>query len=430
MSIFIAIAVLPVGLAYIYYLSRSVLLGWISLLTVYLYDFSFGADVFTAGGLNLTVVEIVQLCLLFAGIIRTIQRRHERNTSRRIALLYVAIFAFSLVRGSLIHGFAHTARLSSLFVAFLIACLYFLTASYDSESVRKYLRIYLYYGMALTLVAVLAYAGMKIGTVAWAHNDPEIIAEAQGRSLPSGCALTIAFCFFLSLAESRYRNSSVFYKWLPAVFLGMAIFLRHRSVWVVLAAGIASYFFVDRGLFRRLIPIAALAVFFAAAYALIAGIGIQSTAAQISSDSSNEGTLLFRMAMWETLLTESQTVPGVLFGKDLGGGYMQYSVMQHEYIDIPPHNEYLTQFLSVGIAGVVLILAFTIYPLKRFWKLSSTDMEAVEPSASAWVAIIIGIVVYSIPYQPETDAYALLAMANAIVFGLKRGQESPAITAS
>ena len=198
----------------------------------------------------------------------------------------------------------------------------------------------------------------------------------------------------------------------------------------MLAAGIASYFFVDRGLFRRLIPIAALAVFFAAAYALIAGIGIQSTAAQISSDSSNEGTLLFRMAMWESLLTESQTVPGVLFGKDLGGGYMQYSVMQHEYIDIPPHNEYLTQFLSVGIAGVVLILAFTIYPLKRFWKLSSTDMEAVEPSASAWVAIIIGIVVYSIPYQPETDAYALLAMANAIVFGLKRGQESPAITAS
>jgi hypothetical protein len=37
--------------------------------------------------------------------------------------------------------------------------------------------------------------------------------------------------------------------------------------------------------------------------------------------------------------------------------------------------------------------------------------------------------VYSIPYQPETDAYALLAMANAMVFGLNMEKESPVITA-
>jgi hypothetical protein len=45
-------------------------------------------------------------------------------------------------------------------------------------------------------------------------------------------------------------------------------------------------------------------------------------------------------------------------------------------------------------------------------------MTAVEPSASAWVAVIIGTVAFSIPYQPRADAYALLALANAIVFRL------------
>jgi hypothetical protein len=56
-------------------------------------------------------------------------------------------------------------------------------------------------------------------------------------------------------------------------------------------------------------------------------------------------------------------------------------------------------------------------------------MRGVEPSASAWVAIIIGIIVFSIPYQPEADAYALLGIANAIVLGLKGEGKSPEIAA-
>jgi hypothetical protein len=79
----------------------------------------------------------------------------------------------------------------------------------------------------------------------------------------------------------------------------------------------------------------------------------------------------------------------------------------------------------VGIAGVVLLLCFTILPLRRLWKLSLTDNEAVEPSASAWTAVIIGIVVFSIPYQPLTDTYALLGIASAIVFRLEKETGRP-----
>ncbi len=428
MSILLGIAVLPAALAFIYCLSRSVLLGWISILALFFYNFSFGLEFFNAGGLNLTLIDVVQVCLLFAGIIRTIQRRRERNFGRRIALVYIAFFAFSLVRGIMAHGFAHAASGSRYFVAFLIACLYFLSAPYDSESVRKFLRIYLYYGIALSFVAVLATAGLKVGVAAWSHGDPEILAESQGRALPGSAALAICFCFFLSLAESRYRNSSMWLKWLPALFLGLTVFLRSRSIWAVLAAGIAVLFFVDKGLFRRVMPIAVLGMCFTAVYALVSGSGIQKAAAQISTSSSDEESWLFRLQTWQGLLGGQQTVSGGIFGKDLGGGYLAYYPLRQQYIDVVPHNEYILQYLSVGITGVVLVLAFTIYPLKRFWKLSYTDMCAVDPSASTWVVIIIGVVVYSIPYQPDTDAYALLGMANAIVFGLNKGMESPVIT--
>ena len=80
MIILYGIAILPVLLVYIYYLSRSVLLGWISLLVVYLYDYSLGATTYSPAGINLTLVDVVEISLLIAGIIRTIPRLRDRNS--------------------------------------------------------------------------------------------------------------------------------------------------------------------------------------------------------------------------------------------------------------------------------------------------------------------------------------------------------------
>jgi hypothetical protein len=357
--------------------------------------------------------------LLFAGIIRTIPRLRERNAGRMIAIGYFVIFAFSLVRGIMNHGFAHAASGSRLFVGFLIACAYFLTAPVDPSSVRRYVNIYLCYGLGLTVVAFLAYAGLDVGGIAWAHHDPIVEGMMQGRLLPASCALAFAFCFFFSLADSHYRSSPILFRWLPIVFLGLAVSLRHRSVWVVLAAGIVSFLFVDRRLFRRMIPVAVLTLCLSAGYALLVLNNAQSAGAKFAESATSEQSWLFRLETWQGLVMDKeQTVSSVLFGKDLGGGYRVFDVMAMNFIDVLPHNEYVAQFLSVGLAGVAPLLCFTIRPLRRFWKLSSTDLQAIEPSASAWVAVILGIMVFSVPYQPMVDAYALLGIANAMVFRL------------
>jgi hypothetical protein len=420
MILLVAVAIFPLLLVYIYFLSRNVFFGWISILTALFVEFSFGVNQYNVAGINLDVVDVVQICLLFAGFIRTIPRFRERNTGRKIAIAYLCIFGFSLVRGIAAHGIAHAGNGSRLFVGFLIACTYFLTAPVDSHSVQKYVRAYLYYGLGLVVVACLAYAGLDIGGVAWAHHDPIIVREMAGRLLPSACALTLAFCFYFSLAESAYKKCTSLQKWLPAVFLGLAVFLRARTVWIVLAAGIASFLFVDRKLFRRVVPMAGIAIFIVLGFGIIGSYTAKAIEAQLAQSANNKQTWLFRIGMWQALLSGQQTVSDVFLGKDLGGGYRVFNIVYGGFDNVIPHNEYVAQYLSFGLVGVVLLLWFTIRPLKRFWKLSSTDLQGVEPAASAWVAVIIGIVAFSIPYQPIADAYALLGIANAMVFRLDK----------
>ena len=420
MILLYGIAFLPlIGLC-IYYLSRSVLLGWISLLALQLYIHTFGIDQFNVGRLHIDVLDLLEFCLLAAGIIRTVPRLRELNTARMFAAAYLGVFAFSLARGIIAHGLPPAGNESRLFVGLLIAFLYFLTAPVDSNSVRRYVRVLLYYGLGLVFVAFLAYAGLDVGLVAQGHHD---FAEEDvlGRLLPSDSALDLAFCFFFSLAESHHKRNAILSKWLPGVFLGLAVFLRTRTVWAVLAAGLIFLLLMDRGLVRRLLPVGAFALCFMAVYALLAGNTAQSVETQLSDSATNDNTWVWRVLGWQQLLEDEQpTATNLLLGKSLGGGYERFDPTSGRYIDYPPHSEYVTQFLNMGIAGVVLVLCLMIRPLWRFWRLSSTDMHAVEPSASAWAVVVIGIMLYGVTYDPSPEAYALLGIANAMVFRLDR----------
>jgi len=429
MILLVGVVTLPLGLFYTYCLYRSVLLGWICLLALQLYIYAFGIslDQFNLGPIHLDVFDVLELCLLVAGIMRTIRRLRERNTARIFVAAYLVFFAFSFLRGSLAHGLPAAGNESRAYAAFLIACLYFLTAPVDSESVRNYVRVLLYFGLGLALVAILAWAGLDIGGVAYAHHDPFALAELAGRVLPADPVLLIAFCFFLSLGLSYHRKHVILSKWLPAVFLGLAVLLRHRTVWAVLVAGLVLFFTKDRALFRHLIPAGAFAFCLIAGYAILAGNAAQSVEAQLYDSATNDDTWVWRVEGWQQLiLGEQQSFISVLFGRGVGGGYGRFDPTKGLYNDAPPHSEYVTQFFNLGTTGLLLVLCLMIRPLRRFWKLSSTDMLAVEPSAAAWTAVLIGIMVYSIAYDPPVEAYALLGIANAMV--VRRDKETGPIS--
>jgi hypothetical protein len=427
MILLYGIAFLPLLGLYIYYLSRSVLLGWISLLALQLYIHTLGINQFNLGPLHVDVLDVLELCLLTAGIIRTTQRFSERNTARMLAAAYLGIFAFSLLRGIIAYGVPAAGNGSRLFVGFLIACLYFLTAPVDSNSVRRYVRLLLYYGLGLAFVALLAYAGLHVGVVAQSVTAEEVL----GRLLPADAGLTLAFCFFFSLAGPYDKRNAILSKWLPAVFLGLGVFLRIRTVWVVFAAGIILLLIMDKGLVRRLIPVAVFALFFMAAYALVGSNTAQSVETQLSDSGTSDQTWVWRVVGWEQLLQgEQPTVTDLLLGKSLGGGYERFDLTSGKYIDYPPHSEYVTQFLNFGIAGLVLVLCLMVRPLWRLWRLSSSNMRAVEPSALAWALVVIGIMLFGVTYDPSADAYALLGIANAMIFRLDKDAKRTLVPAA
>jgi hypothetical protein len=409
---------------YAWLLSRSVLLGWISILVVQLYEFSFGIRQVRAGGIHLDPVDIVSIGLLFAGILRTLPRLGERNTPRIIGLGFLVVFAFSLIRGAEVNGFVTAANEARGFVPMVASVLYFLTAPTDPRSIRKFIRFYLYYSLAFVVVAILAYGGLHVGGTAWLHANAGDTDTIEDRLLPATAALGIALCFFFSLAWTSHRGSNALIRWLPPIFLGTAIFLRHRSVWAVLAFGSVSLLFTDTRLLRRYLYLSVVSLAVIAVFAGVtsltkspdAGSTVGSTASQFSQSASDTGTWIWRVQVWGALLfSEDQTTTTVLFGKPLGSGYVTLNAQAGNWIFSPPHSEYISDYSRVGVVGVALLLCYLARPLMRFWSLSRTNKLAVEPSASAWAVLLVGLLVYGVTYTIPLDSFALAGIGCAMI---------------
>jgi hypothetical protein len=420
--ILIALAGLTIGLCYVYLLSRHIVLGLISLLGAELFSIAFGINSEQLGSIHLDPLDAVSICLLGAGIIRTAQTLRTINTSRLVAVGYTALLAMSLGRGFYSNGVLAAANESRSFVGPLVAVLYFLTAPADDRSVRKYFWLYLSFGAGLCLIAILAAFGLPIGMTAWATADKTAI---DGRYLPATGAAAIAVCGFISLAWLQYRKRGLGTQLVPMIFMSAAIYLRHRTVWMMMLAGMIALIPLDSRLFRRLLPAASVA---AAAVAVLAFYGSSTQglagASQFSQSASNAQTLEWRLNGWKDLLWDGdQNVLTFAIGKSMGSGYLRIDPVSYQLVGVAPHSEYVQEYLRVGIVGIFLIVLLGLKPLLTLWKMTKIDPTLVYPSSSAWAIAVMVTLVYGLTYGIEPHAYALLGIANAIVLRLRAPEE-------
>jgi O-antigen ligase len=405
---------------YIYYLCQNVQLGWFSLLLVSLVNFTFGTNQSAIGGLHLSPPDLVAMCLLVAGAVRTIPRLRERNTPRLIAFGYLAVFAFSYIRGVMEFGFPAASNEARGYVSTLAAMLYFLTAPADESSVAKYLKTYILYGSALVVVAILAYAGLNVGALAWTHGQG---ADAvNGRLLPSAAAAAVCICFLLTLGRLAQRGSGIFQQLPPIIFLGLAIFLRHRTIWLMLVVVFGCMFLLDKVALRRLIPtLLILGVLAAGASLLLAPDVSNEQTDQLSDAATNDGTFLWRLHSWtEVLEDEDQTPFTVLFGSNMGNGFWRFLPESGVYANLPPHSEYVAEYARVGLLGMPFLLAFLLRPVRFFWREAQSNNVYRGTPASIWCLVLVAALVYGFTYSIETDLYALVAFASAISVREKR----------
>jgi hypothetical protein len=428
MNTSLAIAALALALYYIYILSRRVDLGLMSLLGAELFHIAFGPSSQVIGGIHLDPLDAVAICLLAAGIIRTFQKLRTVNMTRFLAICYVILFAVSLARGFYSNGLLASANESRSFIGPLVAVLYFLTAPNDYASIRKYSLLYLYFGAALCAVAVLAAIGLPLGMNAWTNSDA---ATVDGRYLPATGAAALAVCGFISLAWVTYHKQGIVNKLIPVVYLSAAVYLRHRTVWVMMLAGTIFLLPLDGRLFRRLLP-AALITTSAVAILAFYGSAVQGLAgtSQFSQSATSSQTWQWRLNGWMVLLFDEQNPLTVSIGKSMGSGFWRIDPVSYQIVGVAPHSEYVQEFLRVGILGTILIVSLSLKPLRRLWRLAKFDPAAVYPSTSAWAVVVLITLVYGITYGIEPHAYALLGIANAINLGLQAPQEECASDAN
>ena len=99
--------------------------------------------------------------------------------------------------------------------------------------------------------------------------------------------------------------------------------------------------------------------------------------------------------------TLSQTTlrpfPPRSLGNPWGAATFGSTARRGQYENLPPHSEYIAQYLRVGILGLVLLSGISFSdPLVRLYALQRKDPFALFPSASVWCLIVIGVVVYGI----------------------------------
>ncbi|MFZ0337868.1 MAG: O-antigen ligase family protein [Terracidiphilus sp.] len=409
-------AMLALVVAYVYVLFRWPFIGLVSLLAGEFIDFAFGLNNSLIGGIHLDPLDAISICLLGAGLFRSVQHIRSINVMTLLCLGYLLLFAMSFGRGIVTNGFFAAANESRGFTGPLTAMLYFVTVPADPRALRKYTLAYLYFGGALCIAAALAAAGLPIGINVMGQAD---VAGLDGRYLPSGAAAAIAVCGFLSLALFRNRTSGLMRPIIPMAFLCVAVYLRHRTIWVMLVVGVLAFLPLDKKLFLRLLPAASLAVL------LVIGLSIYGNRTsglvseeQFSASATNFDTFAWRLNGWKDLLFDSEQTPlTVAFGKSMGSGYWRIDPTSYAVTSVAPHSEYVQEYLRVGLVGTLLILYFGLRALLRLWKLGRYAPFAAYPTTSAWAVITLITLVYGLTYGIQPHSYALIAIANAFLSG-------------
>lgn len=423
MTLVLTAAALVLVAIYIHVLVRRVDVGLISLLAAELVYIAMGPNSALFGPIHLSPLDGVSFCLLLAGVIRTLAFRRGFSSTRIFAFAYLALFAISLMRGISANGLFAAGNEAREFIGALTATLYFLTVPADEKSIRRLTAIYLCFGACLCGIVVLAALGAPIGISAWNGADLRAI---DGRYLPSDGAAALAVCGFFSLAMSRYQRTGIFLKLVPIIFIAFAVYLRHRTVWVMLLASIAALPLLDRRLLRSILPAALAAGFLVTALAIYGGT-VQGLAGEnkFEQAASNGQTFTWRLNGWkELVLDEEQTPLTMAIGKSIGSGYWRVDPVSYQVVVVVPHSEYIQEYLRVGVIGLLCIVLFAVRPIFALWRLNRIDPAAVFPSASGWALVVFAILVYGITYGIEPHSYALIGIANAIV--LEQRQEATA----
>jgi len=197
-----------------------------------------------------------------------------------------------------------------------------------------------------------------------------------------------------------------------SAFMLGAIVLQHRTVWAMLATALALAFLLDRDVFRVLMKALGLTIV-AGLLVLSASTNLRSRLFEdLTQSATSGGTFSWRVETWQRSIEQDEGVFDMLIGQPMGSGYTRLDIDQRTYTQAPPHNEFVNQYVRLGVLGMLLMLAIVLRPLRMLWLNQEDDL--LFPGANAWLIACAAILTFGIPYCYTGELIGLVAIANGL----------------
>ncbi len=328
-----------------------------------------------------------------------------------------AVALLSVARGAQAFGPEPALNEFRRWLAVLAGTLYFSTLERSRNWYDRLAVVWLGGIALLVALALVRWAALSVGVSGGVFGDGSV------RVLPAPEALVIAQGFFVVLPWWRRHPSPLLRHAAPAL-LAVVVLLQHRTVWVVLAAGIAVLAVRGGGVDRQLVALVGSGLVLGAVLGLVLLDGSDlRLGEQLSGSATNTDTFAWRYEGWAELLERADEAGGwsaLLVGLPFGSGWTRW--VNGGYVEVSPHNFYLEAYLRVGVVGLVLLLLAGALVVRA--RLSQPDHGGLF-NGEVLLVLVASQAVYWITYAPDLTQSLVLGLAVASAGPATRAARRP-----
>jgi hypothetical protein len=394
--------------------ARNFLLAWICILAINFLNYAFGADTIFIAGLHIAPLDLMYLGLISAWVVRSRLYALKIAPLSIITIGYLLLFALSAGRGIVLFGLTEVGNEARGLMSEVLAFTYFVTIPHDKKTVKKVVVAYIVYSAALIAVCAAHYAGLPVGGTLGVAKDLVLSGNVLDRGIPASGAASMELAVLFAASWVIYRKHSRWLTALVAVSLPLLVILQHRSVWAMLAITVLAAMFIDRPVSKFVLKIGAAAVAVGLVLSLPSIGARQQILGELHESATNSDTLQWRFEAWQRSITQDQSPLTTLIGLPVGSGYLRLDSSAGGYTNFQPHNEFINQYLRVGLIGTALMILFLLRPLYFYFRYPKSG-ALLYPTPASWILVSIGTIVFCFPYSAAFDGIALIAMANGLI---------------
>jgi len=332
-----------------------------------------------------------------------------------LGLVQISLFIWGLMN----YGTAAGVDYRPYFYVWLGAA-YLATFKYDQEFTK---RIFILCTVIATSICLIAYYRWGMSAIDYKFYLQMRSFDSTGvdvqRVIASGPMFIVAIAFFISVHHA-IKDKTRPMAWVTSIFFAATILaMQHRSIWLSSIAGLI-------GLLWALSRVSSLSGsrFLAIAFSFLLLIFVSVSSQKFDKLfnsveqqaalglSTSSGTFVGRIGGWQELLYKwihSDSFVTYAVGKPFGSGYdrFQSGAQGIKKVQYMPHNYYIALLYR---GGLISLFAFLWLFWRAYTVLTVRIKSKQDPNAPIIFAMLIGLLIYFIPYQLEYP--------QMIIFGL------------